>query len=449
MERIPSFREILKIAIPIMIGGVSESISAVVDTAFMGKLGTLVIDGMGMTNVFLLMIFMIGWAFSRSVQILVSQNVGAKNFENIGEVITNAIYILIPISVGLFFILYFFNSYLLGVIIQNHEIKSIASEICQIRSWGLPVLMTTMIFSSFFTGIGRTKILIYSQGVAAISNIILNYIFVFGKLGLPAMGYRGSAWATVLSEIISLAIVLFYIILNKNLIKDYFLFDKIKIQFHHIKELFRLAMPMFVLHAFSLGSWVFFFSLIEKMGEKELAISLVIKQIFIAITIPGFCLANTSNTLVGQLVGARKIDFIIPTIFKVAKVSYSILLPLALLTFLFRTEVVCLFTTDVYVLNHITAPLLALLSAFLFIPASNVVYNSISALGDTKVPLILETVVLISYIAYLYFVMKVIEPTLINAWLSELQYWGCLLFLCAVYFWKFDWRKRIVYLDEG
>jgi putative MATE family efflux protein len=448
MERIPSFREILKIAVPIMIGGVSESISAVVDTAFMGKLGTLAIDGMGMTNIFLLMIFMIGWSFSRSVQILVSQNFGAKNFQNIGEVITNAIYILVPISVLLFFILYFFNIHLLGVIIQNPEIKSIASEICQIRSWGLPILMTTMIFSSFFTGIGRTKILIYSQGIAAISNIIFNYILVFGKFGFPAMGYRGSAWATVISEIISLGIVLFYLIPHKNIVTDYFLFYQRKIKYNLIKEISRLAMPMFVLHAFSLGSWIFFFSLIEKMGEKELAISLVIKQIFIAISIPGFCLATTSNTIVGQLVGARKIDYIIPTIFKIAKVSYSILLPLALLTFIFRTEVVSLFTTDVFVLNHITNPLLALLTAFLFIPFSNVMYNSISALGNTKVPLILETFVLISYLLYLYIVMKVMEPTLIWAWLSEFQYWLCLLLFCLVYFWKFDWKKRVVYLDE-
>lgn len=449
MERIPSFREILKIAVPIMIGGISESISAVVDTAFMGKLGTMAIDGMGMATIFLLMIFMIGWAFSRSVQILVSQNYGAKNFQNIGEVITNAMYVLIPISIVLFFVLYFFNIDLLGIIIHNNEIKAISSEICQIRAWGLPILMTTMIFSSFFTGIGRTKILIYSQGLAALSNIIFNYIFVFGKFGVTAMGYRGSAWATVLSEIISLLVLIIYILPNKNIIRDYYLFQTKKFKAVLLRELTRLAMPMLVMHAFSLGSWVFFFSLIEKMGEKELAITLVIKQIFIAITIPSFCLANTSNTLVGRLVGARNIEFIPHTVFKVVKVSYSILLPLAILTFIFRTEVVGLFTTDAYVLANITPPLLALLSAFVFIPFSNVVYNSVSALGDTKVPLMLESLVLISYLLYLYLVMRCIEPTLILAWLSELQYWACLLIFCLVYFWKFDWRSKIVYLDKG
>jgi Na+-driven multidrug efflux pump len=108
----------------------------------------------------------------------------------------------------------------------------------------------------------------------------------------------------------------------------------------------RLAAPMVVLHAFSLGSWVYFFSLIEKMGEKELAISMVLKQLFSAITIPGFCLASTANTIVGQLVGSRKIDLIMPSIWKVVKLNYAILMSLALLTFIFRYPIVSLFTAD-------------------------------------------------------------------------------------------------------
>jgi Na+-driven multidrug efflux pump len=79
-----------------MLGGISETISAIVDTAFMGKLGTLAIDGMGMANIFLLVIIMIGWSFSRSIQILVSQNFGAENFANIGSIVQHSIAVFIP-----------------------------------------------------------------------------------------------------------------------------------------------------------------------------------------------------------------------------------------------------------------------------------------------------------------------------------------------------------------
>jgi len=448
MERIPSYKEIFQIALPIMLGGISETISAIVDTAFMGKLGTLAIDGMGMANIFLLIIIMIGWSFSRSIQILVSQNYGAENFSNIGSIVQHAIAVLLPIGIVLFGILYWSNSYFLNFIIENNSIHQIASEVCSIRSYGMPIVMLTLALSGFFTGLGKTKILLLSQGAAALSNIVLNYILVFGKMGFPPMGYKGSATATLLSEGIALCILLGYLIYKSEFVARYELLIRKKIRLSMIREIMRLAAPMVILHAFSLGSWVYFFSLIEKMGEKELAISMVLKQIFSAITIPGFCLASTSNTIVGQLVGSRKIELIIPSIWKVVRVNYLILISLAILTFLFRYPIVSLFTMDTAVIHNISMPLLALLLAYLVIPSSNVLFNSISALGSTKIPLYIETINLLFYLLYMFVFIQMLQSSLFIAWLAEVEYWIFLLFFCSIYFYKMDWKKNIVYLDK-
>ena len=448
MERIPSYKEIFRIAIPIMVGGISESISAIADTAFMGRIGTLVMDGMGMANIFLLVIIMIGWSFSRSVQILVSQNFGAANYSNIGAIVQHAIVVLFPIGIVLMLLLYLFNGLFLSYIIENQSIHTIASEICSIRALGMPIVMLTLVFSGFFTGLGQTKVLFYSQGLAALTNIILNYMLVFGKLGAPAMGYKGSASATVISEVIALVVLLIYLCYQSGLIQKYELLIRKRLQFHLIREVMRLAMPMVVLHAFSLGSWVYFFSLIEKMGEKELAISMVLKQIFTAITIPGFCLASTANTIVGQLVGSRKIDLILPTVLKVTKLNYTILLSLALFTFIFRYPIVALFTTDTQVIEQISMPLIALLLAYLVIPSSNVLFNSISALGSTKIPLYIETTNLIFYFLYMFIFIHVMKLSLFIAWLAEIEYWFFLLLFCCFYFYKMDWKKNIIYLDK-
>lgn len=449
MQRIPSYREIMNIAFPLMIGSISESISSVVDTAFMGQLGTLEIGGMGITNVFMLMFLMLGWSISRSVQIIVSQNYGAQNYRNIGETVFNGFVILLPVGFIILYILYFQSEFLLQFIIDNPSLKKISFEICQMRSFGFPVLMMTLLISSFYTGLGKTKILMYSQGAAALSNIILNYVLVFGKMGLPAMGYKGSALATVLSEVICLAILVVSILINKKLIKEYYLFYNNKVRTYLCKEIGDLASPMLVLHLFSLGSWVYFFALIEKMGEKELAISMVLKQIFISITIPGFALAGTANTLVGQLVGSRNIDGIVPTIFKVVKINYLILTSMAVVTFIFRVPIVSLFTEDPFVIENINFPLMALLSAYLFIPFSNTMFNSISALGNTKISLALESTVVVIYLIYLYVALTVYQGGLNAAWFSETIYWFFLLFFGLIYFYRFDWKKNIVFLDQN
>lgn len=448
MERIPSYKEIFQIALPIMLGGISESISAIVDTAFMGKLGTLAMDGMGMANIFLLVIIMIGWSFSRSIQILVSQNYGAENFSNIGSIVQHSVIVLFPIGILLFGVLYWSNSYFLHFIIENDSIHHIASEVCSIRSYGMPLVMLTLALSGFFTGLGQTKVLLFSQAAAAISNIGLNYILVFGKMGMPAMGYQGSATATVISEGVALLVLLGYLAHQSEILKRYELIVRKKLSMHLVREIMRLAAPMVILHAFSLGSWVYFFSLIEKMGEKELAISMVLKQLFTAITIPGFCLASASNTIVGQLVGSRKINLIMPSIWKVVKLNYTILLSLAILTYIFRYPIISLFTTDSIVLKEISMPLIALLLAYLIIPASNVLFNSISALGSTKIPLYIETINLFFYLLYMFVFIHILKSSLFIAWLAEIEYWIFLLIFCCIYFYKMDWKKNIIYLDK-
>lgn len=448
MQRIPSYKEILAIAIPIMIGSISESISAVVDTAFMGHIGTLAIDGMGMTNTMLLMFMMMGWAYSRSIQILVSQNYGANKYENIGQVFFNGLMMMLPIGLLMFLLLYFFSSFFLHLIIANPDIHRIAHEICQIRAIGFPILMLTLLLSSLYTGLGDTKILMYSQGIGAITNIVLNYILVFGKYGMPAMGYRGSAIATVISEVVVFGILIGRLLWSQEMIATYYLFYYRKIKYSILREVSILALPMLVLHLFSLGAWVYFFSLIEKMGEKELAISMVLKQLFIAMTIPGFCLATTANTLVGRLVGSRDLDLILPTIFRVVRMSYMILGTLAMMCFVFRVPIVRVFTNDVFVIEHITLPLMALLSAYFFIPAANTLFNSVSALGNTRISLIMESSVVWIYLIYLYLSLSVFHGGLLEAWYSETLYWAILMSFGLIYFYRMNWKKNIVYLDD-
>lgn len=448
MHSKPTFKEILKIAIPLMIGGMSESISSIVDTAFMGHLGHIEMDSMGITNVFLLLLIMIGWACSRGVQVMISQNYGANQKENIGTIMDHGFYFTVPLSILIGFILYFNSRFLLSTIIDHPKILDTSVAICQIRAIGFPFLLSTMILSSFFIGIGQTRIILISQVTAAIVNIILNYILVFGKMGFAPMGYEGSAMATVWSEIIAILIFIVAFLINNKYIKEYFLFRFKRINFKIIKEIATLATPLATQYFFSIGAWVLFFSLIEKMGERELAISIILKQIFTAIAIPGFCLATTSNTMVGQLVGRRDIERIVPTVIKISNTSFMILSVLSLLTILFRHEVFGLFTTDMLLIEEAKGSFAMLMLAYLFIPYSNVAFNSIIALGNSKIPMFIEISVIVIYTIYMLLTLVWHKGGVMMAWTSEIFYWF-LLVLFSVFFFRYtDWRKNIKYYDE-
>lgn len=445
LNSIPSYKAIFAIALPLMLGGISESISAVVDTAFMGQLGQHEMDSVGFSSVILLLIFMIGWGSARAVQVMISQHFGAKNNSKIGDVLVQGVYFIIPISIVLALFLYFFSSIFLQWIISNATIFEMSIRVFKIRALGIPFLLLGMVLSSLFIGIGNTRIILISQFTAALSNIFFNYVLVFGKFGFLAMGYEGSASATVLSEIIGLLILVFYFILNSNLNRDFILFKLRPLDYSSIKEIVKLAYPIWIQHTVSLGSWVYFFALIERMGTEALAISIVLKQLFSIMAIPGFCLANTSNTLVGQLVGAHAIDFIPKTIHKIARLSSVLLISFSLMVYFFRDPIFQIFTKETLLIQDAYYPLLMLLASFTLLPYANVSFNSILGMGNSKTTLFIESITIAIYYLYMYVVIILFQGNLTLAWTSEIFYWFVLLIISWGYFYLFDWKKRIKY----
>jgi MATE family multidrug resistance protein len=445
LNTIPSYKAIFAIALPLMLGGISESISAVVDTAFMGQLGQHEMDSVGFSSVILLLIFMIGWGSARAVQVMISQHYGAKNNLKIGDVLIQGIYFIIPVSIFLAVLLYLFSSVFLQWIISNPTIFEMSVRVFKIRALGIPFLLLGMVISSLFIGIGNTRIILISQFAAALSNIILNYTLVFGKLGMTEMGFEGSATATVLSEIIGLFILIIYLVINSNFNQTYSIFKIRKIDFQSIFEIIKLAYPIWIQHIVSLGSWVYFFALIERMGTEALAISIILKQLFSIMAIPGFCLANTSNTLVGQLVGARAIDLIPKTIHKIARLSSVLLISFSLMVYLFRNQIFDIFTKDTYLIQDTYYPLLMLLASFILLPYANVSFNSILGMGNSKTTLIIESITIAIYYLYMYITIILLQGSLTLAWTSEIFYWFVLLIISWGYFYLFDWKKRIKY----
>jgi putative MATE family efflux protein len=450
MKRTYSTKEILTIAVPLMIGGISESISAVVDTAFMGRIGSLEMDGTGFASIIMLLIMMIGWSNSRSIQVMVSQNFGAKNDHFIGKIVDNAFYYGIPIAFLLNIIIYNYGHHFIYLIISNEKIAVIGNNVFQIRACGIVLVYIMMIFNGFHIGIGQTRVILVSQLIGAISNILINYILVFGHLGIEPMGYRGSAWATVLSEVIGLLVYIVNILwIQRALIHQYFLFKFKKWHFDIIRNLYKLSIPLIFQHAASLGAWIYFFALIERMGKNELAVSIVLRHIFAILAIPGFCLANTSNTIVGRLVGERNIESIIPNIIKICLISFGILVTFASLIFIFHTPVISIFSKDLYVIHHSFMPLCMLLLSYVILPFSNVTFNSILGLGDSKVVMFIELIGIVFYVVYIYTVIVVLRGNLMLAWTSEIFYWVSMLFFSAGYFYFFNWKKRIVFFDKS
>lgn len=153
------------------------------------------------------------------------------------------------------------------LLISSNEILDYCYEYLYYRSYGVFFSYLGVALIALYTGIAQPKIILFDTLVLTISNIILNYVFVFGKWGAPAMGIGGSALASTLSEVIAFVVFIAYIV-YKRAYKTYHLLDFTTINLRRIYECFSISFPIVIQSALGLGSYFLFLRLLKTTVPK-------------------------------------------------------------------------------------------------------------------------------------------------------------------------------------
>jgi Na+-driven multidrug efflux pump len=195
-----------------------------------------------------------------------------------------------------------FSGGVLKSLLTSPEIWKASNDYMQIRIWGLGFAFMNMVFKSFFIGITRTPFLIFSAVIMAIVNVVFDYLFIFGNMGFPAMGIKGAALASVIAEFSS--VFFFFMITTVKIdLKKYGLFAFKKPDFQIIKKILDVAGFIMLQYFFSILSWFSFFLIIEQTGERPLAVSNIIRSLYMIMSIPIFALGSATNTIVSNMIG--------------------------------------------------------------------------------------------------------------------------------------------------
>src|SRR5699024_1014434 len=194
---------------------------------------------------------------------------------------------------------------LLRAILSSPAIYDATTSHIDLRISGLFFPLTACMFRAFSMATTRTSILTLNGIVMVLSNVVLNYLFVFGKLGLPAMGIAGAALGSTISEFIS---VLFFVLYTRTRTdyKRYGLFRITRLSPLIQKQIFRVSGWTTVQYFISSATWLFFFLAIEHLGERPLAISNIVRSIsaFFYMFVSAF--ASTGTAIVSNLMGKGK-----------------------------------------------------------------------------------------------------------------------------------------------
>jgi Na+-driven multidrug efflux pump len=192
----------------------------------------------------------------------------------------------------------------------------------------------------------------------------------------------------------------------------------------------------------SLSAWFFFFLIVEKLGERQLAISNIIRAAYMMFMIPSIGFSITANTLVSNAIGAGKIDQVIPIIGKITRISVWVTLGIVALSVPLARPIIRVFTSNPDLVNNTLASFYVLMGVMIFFSITNVIFNGVSGTANTQIALLFEAVTLVFYLATAYILAVHLRLPVALVWLSELAYFIVLGILSIFYLRYGNWRDK-------
>lgn len=436
-------KEILTIAYPILISLVMEQAIGMTDTAFLGRVGEIELGASAIAGVYYIAIFMIGFGFSIGSQILMARRNGEKRYSEIGDIFYQGVYFMIFLAAAAFTLTELITPWLLPKILSSQNIYAAAESYIHWRAFGFFFSFVAVMFRAFFVGTTQTKTLTLNSLVMVGSNIVFNYILIFGKFGFPALGIAGAAIGSSLAELVSLIFFITYTVRKIDL-KKYGLNRFSSFNTDKLRRLLNVSLWTMIQNFVSLSTWFIFFLYVEHLGERPLAITNIIRNIsgitFMIIS----AFASTCGSLVSNQIGAGKADSVVCTVHQHIKLALSIVLPLTILFAVFPTVVLGIYTDMPDLIEASIPSLWVFCTTTWLTAASNIYFQSVSGTGNTRMAFILELSTLVIYAAYITLIIQVMRLDVAWCWTSEHVYGGFLLILCSIYLHRGKWKlKRI------
>jgi len=306
-------KKIINLGLPLFAGNFSFYLLQLADTVMVGRLGTTSLAAIAMAGLFTGILFTFVWPVLIGTQAIASRRFGKQQVSEdehyklaleTGKSLDNGI--VVGIFMGFLGMIFsFLAKPILSFLIKDPELLPLSLSYISVLRWVLPFygIMTSM--SGFLGGINRTKNIMISNVGGSLLNIIFNYIFIFGKLGLPAFGIQGAAIGTVLAGFFQIVYLLSIIRYEKKLVIYNTLGFK-NLDITVMKNMFKIFIPVAIQNIIALAVFLVYDSIIGVIGTVYLAATHVIFSLFrINKTLVGG-FAQGSAILVGNALGAEQ-----------------------------------------------------------------------------------------------------------------------------------------------
>ena len=436
-----SYRNIWRVAYPILISLVMEQLIGLTDTAFLGRVGEIELGASAIAIVYYMVLFMIGFGFSLGAQIIIGRRNGEGRFKETGKIFWNGLYFVLGLSGIIILLSELLSPSLMRLMVSSDGIYDASLSYVRWRLPGMVFAFATTMFRAFYVGTTQTKTLTFNSVVMVLSNVIFNYILIFGKFGIPALGITGAAIGSSLAELVSLIFFIVYTRTRCNREK-YGLDKAARIDIQELKGMMPVCSWTMIQHTVSITTWFIFFMYIEHLGERALAISNITRSVSGLMWVVLSAFSATCSTLVSNIIGEGHQEKVMSLVKRILKLSYCIV-SIMILAFCIFPESIARIYTDIPDLVKASVPALVVMCTSYFLNiGGQVFFQAVSGTGSTKTAFKLEMVALVFYMIYCTVIIGILKLDVAVCWTAEHVYGGVLLVCSWWYLRSGRWKNR-------
>jgi multidrug resistance protein, MATE family len=444
-------KQILSISLPISLSLLVPFLNFTANNYFISGLGEEYLGTAGITGVYFLVVAVVGNGLNNALQSLIARRAGENRVDEIGKLFAQGVRIAAVMAAIGIALTYFLTPLVFHSALQSQKVDANAIEFLQIRVWGLPFLYLFQMGNAFLVGTNNSRYLMIGTFIEAGANIFFDYGFIYGHFGLPELGFNGAAYASVLAEFIGMVTVYGLIFILK-LHQRFHLFRYKAYNKQLTNLILNISAPLIGQFSISLITWLLFYILIERNGkflfpmepERPLAISHVMRNVFMITGVFVWAFASTTNAMVSNIIGQGRKEEVLLLIKKIVNLSLSITIGMVILFNIFAPELLSFFKLSPEFIDAAMPPLRIVTVGMLFMSFSVVWLNAVTGTGNTKVNLLIEFVTITLYIIYVYLVLEVFHLNLIWAWASEILYWISIFVMAYFYIKSGKWKGKVI-----
>ena len=308
----PILKLLLSFSIPAIVGMVVNTLYNIIDRMYIGRIegiGPLALTGVGITMPIMTIILAFGMLVGIGTAARVSLKLGEHNKDSAEEHLGNAFTLIIIISIAITILGLLFLDPILGIFGASENTEIYARQYMQIIFVGTIVNMLSFGLNHSIRSDGSPKVAMLSMIIGAITNIILDPVFIFGF----GMGVRGAAIATVISQILTTVWILQYFTVGKSIIK--LKASNLKLKFPIIISIFSIGMSPFSMQlAASVVQVLANNSLKEYGGDLAIGAMTIISSVSMIFLMPIFGINQGSQPIIGYNYGAKQYDRVKETV---------------------------------------------------------------------------------------------------------------------------------------